>query len=613
MTHLPAIFRALPLTLLAVATPSPAQQQPEQPLDTDITEQVEVRLVLIDALVVDRKGRIVPDLTLEDFELQVGYRPHSIDTLDVFCPSGAAEDPRPVARADRRADPVAPGVERKIVLALDYMHLEQTQRPDALKNLRATVGHTGTDDDEIMVAAITGTLRIEQGFTRDHQAVVETLHRMENDITLWQPPFDHEHELRFFNALTDLVEVLELIPGSKAVVLVSNITGSAQGYDPQFRRIASRAAQARVALYPVLQIGMASFSFAPKLARLAVESGGRFTGGTNDMSLAYARAQRDLACRYTVGFYDPLPDRDRHHRLTLRVIRPGLRVIHPENYGFRSPKAERKSRVRSAHYVPDLFEGGLQARFIPLRPRGPRKWEGVVAVRFPLMLAAHEEAVRELGVRARRGNTTWHRSLRTFSLRHTYGAAPWQGGVTVLQPVQLKPGRYDASAVLGQPGVTSPWATGLSFELSRVPRHELIVVGPILGDSATDHLELEQGGAPGVLVEDFRPRFTRRVDPSRALSLLNRVCFVGPAAGPPAATVRRRLDRADGTTVNNFGPSELDLEAKHGARCDIFLDRFDTRALRPGDYVYRLRVEPAGDEPPIERSVEFTVERRPSG
>jgi hypothetical protein len=42
----------------------------------------------------------------------------------------------------------------------------------------------------------------------------------------------------------------------------------------------------------------------PGLHRLAVDTGGRITKNTNDLSLGIARAERDLACRYTIGVYD---------------------------------------------------------------------------------------------------------------------------------------------------------------------------------------------------------------------------------------------------------------------------------------------------------------------
>ena len=64
------------------------------------------------------------------------------------------------------------------------------------------------------------------------------------------------------------------------------------------------------------------------LTRLANETGGRLTRFTNDFSLAFARAQRDLGCQYTIGFY--LRDDgnvDRPRRIKVNVLRPGLRAV----------------------------------------------------------------------------------------------------------------------------------------------------------------------------------------------------------------------------------------------------------------------------------------------
>jgi hypothetical protein len=46
-------------------------------------------------------------------------------------------------------------------------------------------------DEELMVVALTGGLRVEQPFTKDRGVVVDTLRRMEHDISLWNGNFGH--------------------------------------------------------------------------------------------------------------------------------------------------------------------------------------------------------------------------------------------------------------------------------------------------------------------------------------------------------------------------------------------------------------------------------------
>ena len=55
---------------------------------------------MIDARVVDGKGRTIPGLTKEDFTLIVGGKPVEIDTFDATCPGGAADD-RELAQQER--------------------------------------------------------------------------------------------------------------------------------------------------------------------------------------------------------------------------------------------------------------------------------------------------------------------------------------------------------------------------------------------------------------------------------------------------------------------------------------------------------------------------------
>ena len=79
------------------------------------------------------------------------------------------------------------------------------------------------------------------------------------------------------------------------------------------------------------------------LARLANETGGRMTRGSNDFSLGYARAQRDLGCKYTIGFYLRPEHGSRPRQITVDVRQPGLRALHPERY--RLPSKCRRRRL----------------------------------------------------------------------------------------------------------------------------------------------------------------------------------------------------------------------------------------------------------------------------
>jgi len=242
--------------LLALLSAAAQDQEQQKPLDLDQREDVEVRLVLIDALVVDKDGRTVPDLTIDDFEIAVDSELRPIDTLDVNCDAGQADDPRGVKRPRLRGAPVAPDAERSIVLALDYLHLTQFERVDVLEQAKEMVRHGATAKDQIMIVALNGGLRVEQSFTPDHQQVLKVLDRMEYDITLWQPSFQHLTEEPFFFGLQALMDILEQVPGSKAMVLFSNSPANATENDLRFATLAATASASRCAIYPVAASGL---------------------------------------------------------------------------------------------------------------------------------------------------------------------------------------------------------------------------------------------------------------------------------------------------------------------------------------------------------------------
>ena len=55
---------------------------------------------------------------------------------------------------------------------------------EVLKYLQRTLKNAPQGNEEIMVVALDGALRVEQAFTRDRALVLETLNRMERDVSL---------------------------------------------------------------------------------------------------------------------------------------------------------------------------------------------------------------------------------------------------------------------------------------------------------------------------------------------------------------------------------------------------------------------------------------------
>jgi len=255
---------ALVALLLGSTAPATHAQQPTDdqptadttPLESDLEEEVGVHLVLVDTVVIDRDGRTVADLAIDDFEIIANGNPVPIDTLDASCRGGSLDDPQQVRRASKRTPLPAPDSGRRLVIALDYFHLDQIARVDVLARAREMVRHGLTANDEVMIAAFAGGLRVEQTFTSDVEQLVDTLERMEYDISLWNGNFTHLNERPFFDGMQTLFDVLGTVPGSKGIVLYSNSPAASDENDPDFARVAASASASRCSIYPVHATGL---------------------------------------------------------------------------------------------------------------------------------------------------------------------------------------------------------------------------------------------------------------------------------------------------------------------------------------------------------------------
>ena len=244
------------VVFVAAREPLRAQSAEDEsaPIETGAVEEEQVRLVILDVVVVDRHGNTVSDLTAEDFEIRAAAKVRPVDTLDVRCDPGALAEPEAVSRASKRQAPEYAGGSRRLVLAFDYLHMPPILRPEVLQRARESVRHAASPGDEVMVVALNGGLRVEQHFTDDLDQVVSTLDRMEFDITLWQPDYFHLHENLFVDPLVALLDLLGRYPENKAIVLYSTMRDVP--LDLQFNEIAAIAATSRCAIYPVDAAGL---------------------------------------------------------------------------------------------------------------------------------------------------------------------------------------------------------------------------------------------------------------------------------------------------------------------------------------------------------------------
>jgi VWFA-related protein len=592
-------FRTLALgwvfaTLFSAPLLAQGDEEPPAPLDLDLQEYVDVKLVLIDAIVLNGKDETVDGLTAEDFELLVDHKQVEIATFDVDCPLGGRPD-APVGAT--RPESLAGAFEspRRYIFVVDYFHLA-TSAVEVLENVQDAVERLHVPGEQYMLISLGQALRIEVPFTGDPQEIVRGIDRMIIDRGLYDGFYERLTERRWYRRILMLLDLMELIPGHKSIVLFSGpFLPDGWDYDETFQDIAAMAARSRTAFYPVDSRGLtlASVMGPRQLSRLAVETGGRATGGTNDLARGFARAQRDQGCRYTLGFYDNAPRPDQERKVRLFVRRGGHHVVHPTFYVVRSTERKRRSLVRSAAMVPSMFATDrLTADLFLVRPRSESRWETLAAIGIDpeILQSAPAGTPWVLKGALRKLHGTVHRNLK-FEQHLTTPEDPGAGppeNLTLFQKLQPPAGRYTLDVVLSSPASDSPLATTREVVIPEIPRNELFMVGPLLGKETGGEAvngEETSGGVDVALA--VKPLLEREAVQGEPLASLTTVCFVGREEQPEGQLIRRVLQTEEGRAVSTFDPVTVALAGEGRVKCHSLLDPVSTANLEPGDYLVR--------------------------
>jgi VWFA-related protein len=605
--HRSALFPFVVCLLAAAAGSSVplAQEDPDEPIPSDTRETVQVNLVLIDALVLDRQGRTVPGLTRDDFMLSVQGKAVEIDVVDSSCPGGVMEDPGNIRRDGTRRSP-APEIARRMVLLFDYYHLDHIHRGEALRAAQWLVKNVKAPEDEVMVAALANGMHIEQRFTTDAEKLHETLVRMEYDRSMWAREFGSVTDRPFFDNLATLMDVLAQYDGPKATVMFSMLGAYRDHWDLWYGDVVQRAAVGRTVLYPVwgggLVIGGPAGGSAA-LARLANETGGRLTRNTNDLTLGYARAQRDLACRYTLGFYVDSSKTRYPMRIRVGVKQSGLEVRQPEEIRFWSEEERRNSRVRAAFADPQLHEDPLvRAAVFPVRPRSENDWDTLMVAHFQQHLGP-EGAEREFAVSlAREKLHLWSGNDR-LEIEPPADGIPGVRPVTIYGEAPLKPGMHTLTVVLTDPGGGNLETTQVDVDVPRIPFNELFVRGPVLARVAGGGVLIHAGDKkdtpePTALEEligegnTLEPLLVNTVESDDRLLVLWEACIVGGKRPEKGGLIERRVVTEDGDEALRLKPLELKLEKRRNVLCQGELDSIEAGELQPGRYRLEVNVVP---------------------
>src|SRR5436190_1463434 len=343
--------------------PPPLQQKPPE-IDSQDVVKITTNLVQVDAVVL-KDGKLVTDLTADDFELFEDGKPQPITNFsfvsNVVATPAAAPPARNASAKDKLAPPIPPAVarlnetRRTVALVVDDMGMSFQSVSDARRLLRKFIVEQLAPNDLVAIIHTSGEVGALQQFTTDRRVLNNAIDKLR-----WYPcsraglhvftPLGQEatradapcggtrNLISTLQVLKFIVEGMRDIPGRKSLVLMSDsmpietnepatsnlnvgdggISDVRTNYLAQLHKVAEMAIRASVVIYSVDTRGLAytgitamDSTFNPMSGtggRAPTATSQQITGLINStlssrsMAMIANREGGDLIARQTGGF-----------------------------------------------------------------------------------------------------------------------------------------------------------------------------------------------------------------------------------------------------------------------------------------------------------------------
>jgi len=208
---------ALLLTLLLAQSPASAQQQQPAPVENDEEDVVRItsNLVQFDAVVTDKKGRLVTDLKPEDFEVSIGGRKQEITNFSFVLnetPTTPGAQPSNAAPRERAAPVVPPArlrpeqVHRTIALVVDDLGTSYEDIISVRRALKNFVDEQMQPGDLVAILRTAAGMGALQQFTNDKRLLYAAIERVR-----WNP--SHGSINTFAPVTTDPINIIPQAAG----------------------------------------------------------------------------------------------------------------------------------------------------------------------------------------------------------------------------------------------------------------------------------------------------------------------------------------------------------------------------------------------------------------
>jgi VWFA-related protein len=278
-----------------------AQEQPQTAPPTPTPPTViktETRLVLVDAVVTDKKGAYIHDLTQKDFKVWEDNKEQTVKTFSF------------------EADAAGPQKDQKryLVLFFDNANMAIADQARAREAAGKFIDANAGPNRLIAIADYSGTLRIVQNFTEDadrlHQVVKDTKLAMGPSLSgpgsggLGRVGYDYGVRTSLL-ALRSLAKNLTDVPGRKSLIFFTSGFRMNAETQSELTATISDCNRANVAVYPIDVRGLTTTTD-PMGAPLGMP-GGR--GGRGRSELNSPSPQRFGGARIFMASFAPDPQR----------------------------------------------------------------------------------------------------------------------------------------------------------------------------------------------------------------------------------------------------------------------------------------------------------------
>ena len=262
-------------------------------------EEVEVNLIEVYTTVFDRSGRLIRDLTQDDFEILEDGRPQEITKFELM-----------------------QGLPLSIGVAIDMSGSMQDSMVSAQRAGQDFLQNVLRRDDHCFVLGFSGKPQLLMPPTDDVGGCVRSL----GDLRAYGLTALHD-------ALVTSLYYLREASGQKALVLLSDgdDTSSALTY----RESLDFARKAGVSIYTVgLGVGVTQIAIREKLKNLSEETGGRsfFIRDVSELGNVYDEIEEELRSRYLLAYSTGGPPKELYRKVEVKVKRRGLKARTARGY-----------------------------------------------------------------------------------------------------------------------------------------------------------------------------------------------------------------------------------------------------------------------------------------